>query len=91
MEYSEVIRRIIEKQEDTIGMIARQKASQVENIEIDGDEISFRDKPGPEEVESLMDEYKEIQGKGAVGIARKAISDLKVEGLDLPEELQQES
>lgn len=89
MDHKEVIRKIIEKQEETIGMIARQKAKSVDKIEIEGEEVNFSEDPGKEDVEALMDEYKEIQGKGAVGIARKAMSNLLDEDsdIDLPEEI----
>lgn len=89
MDYGAVIRKIIEKQEETIGLIAKQKAKGVGKIKIEGDEISFNEEPTKEDVEALMEEYKEIQGQGAVGIARKAMSNLLDEesDLDLPEEI----
>ena len=83
MEYDEVARKIIEKQEETIGMIARQKAGQVDNISVDGDEISFEEEASRKDIEALMDQYKEIQGKGAVGIARKAVSGFDEEEIDI--------
>lgn len=89
MNYEDVAREIIEKQQNTIGMIAMQKASQVEKIQIDAEEIKFEGEVTREEIESLMKKFKEIQGKGAVGIARKAISSIPEEelNLDLPEEI----
>lgn len=89
MDYEEVIRKIIEKQEETIGMIAKQRAKSVDSIDIEDDEITFNESPDKQDVEDLMEEYKEIQGKGAVGIARKAMSNLLDEdsNLDLPEEI----
>jgi hypothetical protein len=72
-----------------LGMIAKQKAGQVENIEVDGDNIEFDEEATKEDIEALMNQYEEIQGKGAVGIARKAMSDLidEEKELDLPEEI----
>lgn len=89
MKYEDVARKIIEKQEGTIGMIAKQKAGQVENIEVNGDSIEFDEEATKEDIEALMNQYEEIQGKGAVGIARKAMSDLidEEKELDLPEEI----
>lgn len=89
MNYKEVMRTIIEKQEETIGMIAKQKAKSVDSINIEGEDIEFNEEPEKEDVEALMKQYKEIQGKGAVGIARKAMSNLLDEesDLDLPEEI----
>lgn len=90
MDYETVIKRIIQKQEDTIGMIARQRAKRIEAIDPDGEEITFTKEATKEDLEALMEEYKEIQGKGAVGIARGAVSDLledEDEEIDIPEEI----
>jgi len=92
MDYKEVAREIIKKQEDTIGMIARRKADQVDNIEVDGEEVSFKEEATVEDIKALMDQYKEIQGQGAVGIARKAVSGLEGDiDIDLPEEIRPET
>lgn len=89
MGYDTVIKKIIEKQGETIGQIAKQRAKRVDSINIEDGEIVFDEDPSREDVEELMDEYKEIQGKGAVGIARKAVGEVIDEDtdLDLPEEI----
>lgn len=89
MDYKTVIEKIVEKQKETIGMIAVQKAKAVEKIEVEDGEITFNEEPVKEDLEALMDEYKEIQGKGAVGIARKGMSEILDEDMDieLPEEI----
>jgi len=92
MDYEEVAREIIGKQEDTIGMIATRKAEQVENIEVNGEEIVFKEEATIEDIKALMEQFKKIQGQGAVGIARKAVSGLEDDiDIDLPEELQPDS
>ena len=91
MSYNTVIRKIIEKQEDTIGRIALQKVQSIEGINVEGSETDLAENLGKEDLEELMDIFKQIQGQGAVGIARNAISDIsdeELEGLDLPEELE---
>lgn len=91
MSYNTVIRKIIEKQEDTIGRIALQKVQSIEGINVEGGETDLAENLGKEDLEELMDIFKQIQGQGAVGIARNAISDIsdeELEGLDLPEELE---
>ena len=89
MDYKDVIEKIVEKQQETIGMIAVQRAKAIDKLEVEDGEISFNEDPGKEDVEALMDEYKEIQGQGAVGIARKGMSELLGEDtqLELPEEI----
>ncbi|MFB6180842.1 MAG: hypothetical protein ABEJ93_03105 [Candidatus Nanohalobium sp.] len=89
MDYETVIQKIIEKQEDTIGDIARKRAENIEIIEIEDGEIKFNGEAGKSDVKALMDEYKEIQGQGAIGIAKKAVSEA-LDGdtdIDLPEEI----
>lgn len=89
MDYETILRSIIEKQEETIGMIAVQKAKTLDVVDVEDGEIEFDGGASKEDVEDLMDEYKKIQGKGAVGIARKAMSDVLEEDMeiDLPEEI----
>lgn len=88
MDYSEVLEKIIAKQEETIGMIARQRAKRVDSITEEDGELKFEE-PTEEDVEALMQEYKEIQGQGAVGIARKGMSEILDEDteIELPEEI----
>jgi hypothetical protein len=89
MDYEEILESIVEKQEETIGMIAVQRAKRIDSIEVEDGEIKFIRDATKEDVEALMDEYKEIQGKGALGIARKAMSEILDEDteIDLPEEI----
>lgn len=89
MDYETILRSIIEKQEETIGMIAVQRAKKLDIVEAEDSEIEFNGEATKEDVEALMDEYKQIQGKGAVGIARKAMADVLEDDteLDLPEEI----
>jgi len=89
MDYERAIKIIIQKQEDTIGMIARQRAKRIEAIDPDGEEVTFTKEPSKEDLEALMEEFKEIQGQGAVGIARRSLSEALDDDsdIDLPEEI----
>jgi hypothetical protein len=89
MDYKTVINKIVEKQKETIGAIAVQRSKAIDKIEVEDGEITFSEDPGKEDVEALMEEYKKIQGQGAVGIARKGMSEILEDDMDieLPEEI----
>lgn len=88
MDYDTILRKIVETQKDTIGMIALQRAKNVDSITVEDGELEFED-PSREDVEALMDEYKQLQGQGAVGIARRGMSEILDEDpeIELPEEI----
>lgn len=88
MDYKPVIGAIIRKQGSTIGKVAFRIASKHEEISYD-DEIVFESEPNKSDVEEVVELFKEVQGEGAVGIAREAMSEYLEEDMDieLPEEL----
>lgn len=85
MDHAEVAQTIIESEKDVMGQVAVMKASQLEFI--DDGEVS--QDIGREEVEELLRVFRDLQGQGALGIARKGLDKEKLEesDLDLPVEL----
>lgn len=86
MEYEEVIRAIVESETVAVGTLAYARIDHLSFIDVEDDEISFTRAVGRTEVEAVIDEFKEIQGEGAVGIARRALVGTltTADHLDLP-------
>ncbi|MDY6770750.1 MAG: hypothetical protein SV186_02195 [Candidatus Nanohaloarchaea archaeon] len=89
MDYEDVLQVIIQEEEKTVGDLATQRAALLDCIETSSGEISFTRTPTAEDVEKLIDVFKEIQGKGAIGIARRALKGrlTSADDLDLPAEI----
>jgi hypothetical protein len=89
MDYSDVAELIIESQQDTIGRVALGRLRDLDFIEIDGQDYEFTKDLSRTDIEEILDTYKELQGKGAYGIARRSLKgELTADdNLDLPEEI----
>jgi hypothetical protein len=88
MDYKPVIEAIVDKESSTIGEVAFRIIDKHDDISYD-EELIFNSEPERSDVEEVVELFKEVQGEGAVGIARKAMSDyLEPEmDIDLPEKL----
>lgn len=91
MEYVTVYERIIEEACSIVGDVALTQAGRVEGVSVDADgTVSTERDLGREDIEALIDVYRDIIGDGAVGIGRRAIAALEQEdreglkSLDLP-------
>lgn len=91
MEYADVYAAIVAEAERILGAVARRQASGVEGITVTEDGAVEADHElGTADIAALVDAYRDIAGDGAVGIARRAISDLGeqdregLKSLDLP-------
>lgn len=69
-----------------MGQVAVMKASNLEFVEDSG---KVTQEIGKEQVAELLDTFKELQGQGAIGIARRGFEDgeLEEEDIDLPDSL----
>lgn len=87
MDYETVIRAIVDQEEQSIGELATRKAGSLDFVSVEDGELTFTRSPDRGDVESVIDAFKEFQGKGAIGIARRAMQDiLKPEhDIDLPD------
>ena len=83
--YKELIEAVIKAQESIIGPIAWSRASEIENISINGREILVSG-DGKKVLQSLVFDYEKLFGKASVEACKNAIypiiKDLKV---DLPD------
>lgn len=88
MDYKPVIESIFEKETKTVGQLACRVVEKHENISYE-DELVFDSEPTKSDLEDFLELFKDIQGKGAIGIARKAMSDYLDPDMDidLPEEI----
>lgn len=88
MDYKPVIETIVEKESATVGELAFRIINKHDSISYD-EELSFESEPDRSDVEEIVDLFKDIQGPGAVGIAREALSDYLEPDMDidLPEKL----
>lgn len=91
MEYVTVYERIIEEARSIVGDVAVTQAGRVEGVSVDEEgRVSSDRELGKEDIEELIDVYRDIVGDGAVGIGRRAIAALEQEdreglkNLDLP-------
>jgi hypothetical protein len=72
-DYEEALRSIIRKNHEITGQVAYSRASEIDCIEVDGEEIELTRKIDEDEVLELVELYREIQGVSANGIARQAL------------------
>ncbi|MFB6204638.1 MAG: hypothetical protein ABEJ75_03255 [Candidatus Nanohaloarchaea archaeon] len=89
MNYRRVIETIVNKQLDTIGPLARGPAEELDVLEFQDDQLKFTGEPSREDVEELLENYRETQGKSAIGIARRAVDEIVDDDtdIDLPDEI----
>lgn len=89
--HKEIIKKIIKKQKDIIGKVAEMQAKKLEFIDIDDEgNIEFTGKIDREQLENVIDQYRQVVAGGAVAAAREALKEYKPEELqtvDLPEEI----
>lgn len=88
MDYRDVCQQIIETTQQNIGEVAMRQAEQA-GIDIEDGEVKEADK---DDLENLLDAYKDIMGPGAYAHARYAIKELyeqdtSIKELDLPDEI----
>lgn len=84
--YTEAARQIVKGYEEIIGEAATGVAERNENVTYDEEEISNFD-GGKEELEDLVDQYKDTIGNVALRKAKSKLKELDIEEKDLPEEL----
>lgn len=87
--YTQIVQKIIEKQEAIIGPVAVQQAQMVSNLEIDWaqHEISISGSPLTA-VDDLVEQYKDLFGQIAVETCKEAVSKILIQ---LPVEQQPQS
>lgn len=91
MEYVDVYERIVAEARSIVGDVAVTQADRIEGVTVDAEGMVTAERElGKEDIEELIDTYRDIIGDGAVGIGRRAVTALEQEdreglkNLDLP-------
>lgn len=72
-DYEEGFKAIIRKSHEITGEVAYSRPSDIEYVEIEDREITLKREIGEDEIIELVEEYRNIQGDSANGIARQAL------------------
>jgi len=91
MEYVTVYERIVEEARAIVGDVAVTQAGRVAGVSVDAEGTVLSERElDKEDIEELIEVYRDIVGDGAVGIGRRAITALEegdregLKSLDLP-------
>lgn len=75
--YSQIIERIIKKQESIIGPIAIEQAEHIHNLKVNWGKKDIQvSGNGAKVIDDLVDQYKELFGKISVEVCREAAEPL---------------
>lgn len=91
MDQEDIFEIILERYHDSVGDVAYTQAGRMEGVDI-GSEGDIDGEPDPEDIEELIDIFRDVMGDGSYGIAREAVrnayeEDKSVSDLDLPEKI----
>lgn len=74
MENREIFQKILQNAQEMIGEVAYGQAKNIEGVEIEGDQV--KSDITEEELEKLLEKFKDIMGEGAYGVFRQSIREI---------------
>lgn len=88
MTYRRLVEAAIEAEKGVMGEAATGMVEEIEGIELDGDEVVELNGDGKELLDELVKKYKSSTGPVAKRLISNKLEDEDLEGLELPESLE---